>query len=71
MILERLNQTPALPLKGNADMTYNRALLICSSLPKDEDEAEERTKVAESLAKVLMEGGSNRSGTTVQRSPVL
>ena len=57
VILERLNQTPALPLKGNADMTYNRALLICSSLPKDEDEAEERTKVAESLAKVLMEEG--------------
>ncbi|ACO64865.1 predicted protein [Micromonas commoda] len=57
VILERLNQTPALPLKGNADMTYNRALLICSSLPKDEDEAEERTKVVESLAKVLMEEG--------------
>ena len=57
MILEQLNQTPAPPLKGNVEMTFNRAVLICSSLPKNKGEVEERGSVAESLAKVLVEEG--------------
>jgi hypothetical protein len=31
VILEQLNQTPAPPLKGNADKAQNRAVLICAS----------------------------------------
>jgi probable phosphoglycerate mutase len=57
VILEQLNQTPAPPLKGNVEMTFNRAVLICSSLPKNKGEVEERGSVAESLAKVLVEEG--------------
>merc|ERR1712216_1006531 len=38
-------------------MIFNRAVLICSSLPKNKGEVEERGSVAESLAKVLVEEG--------------
>lgn len=50
IILQQLNQTPALPLKGNVDKAQNRALLICTS--GDENEAD-NVEIADAISRAL------------------